>query len=117
MKPSQEKIMGFYQNLDKLFCTIAAADNVLEEVNFNVLKEIVKKKWTKVATVDDDFHSDAAYQIETCFDSLNNEGFSDNETCFTEFIDFKEEHPSLFTKDIGSLIIKKASQIATSLLI
>jgi hypothetical protein len=114
MKPSQETIMSFYQNLGKLFYAIAAADNVVEEVEFNVLKETVKNKWTKVDPIDDDFHSDAAYQIETVFDWLNNEGFSDSETCFTEFIDFKKEHPSLFTKDIRSLIIKTASKIATS---
>jgi hypothetical protein len=114
MKPSQETIIAFYQNLGKLFYAIAAADNVVDEVEFNVLKETVKNKWTKVDPVDDDFHSDAAYQIETVFDWLNNEGFSDSETCFTEFIDFKEEHPSLFTKDIRGLIIKTASKIATS---
>jgi hypothetical protein len=114
MKPSQKTIMGFYQNLGKLFYAIAAADNVVEEVEFNVLKETVKNKWTTVDPVDDDFHSDAAYQIETVFDWLNHEGFSDSETCFREFIDFKEEHPSLFTKDIRSLIIKTASKIASS---
>ena len=60
-----------------MFYAIAAADNVVEEVEFNVLKETVKNKWTKVDPVDDDFHSDVAYQIETVFDWLNNEGFSE----------------------------------------
>jgi hypothetical protein len=114
MRPSQKTIMSFYQNLGKLFYAIAAADTIVEEAEFNVLKETVKNKWTKVDPIDDDFHSDAAYQIETVFDWLNNEGFSDSETCFTEFIDFKKQHPSLFTKDIRSLIIKTASKIATS---
>ncbi|QVY64459.1 hypothetical protein [Polaribacter sp. Q13] len=114
MKPSQNTIISFYENLGKLFFAIAAADNVVEEVEFNVLKEIVKKKWTKVDPVDDDFHSDAAYQIETVFDWLNNESFLNSETCYNEFIDFKKEHPSLFTKDINSLIMKTASKIAAS---
>ncbi|MCL7762111.1 hypothetical protein MPF19_01700 [Polaribacter sp. Z014] len=114
MKPSQNTIISFYENLGKLFFAIAAADNVVEEVEFNVLKEIVKKKWTKVDPVDDDFHSDAAYQIETVFDWLNNESFLNSETCYNEFIDFKKEHPSLFTKEINSLILKTASKIAAS---
>ncbi|MDN3618289.1 hypothetical protein QWY81_02330 [Polaribacter undariae] len=114
MKPSQNTIISFYENLGKLFFAIAAADNIVEEVEFNVLKKIVKDKWTKVDPVDDDFHSDAAYQIETVFDWLNIESFSNSETCYNEFIDFKKEHPSLFTKEIKSLIIKTATKIAAS---
>ena len=114
MKPSQNTIISFYENLGKLFYAIAAADNVVEEVEFNVLKEIVKNKWTKVDPVDDDYHSDAAYQIETVFDWLNNEGFSNSETCYNEFLEFKKEHPSLFTKKIKSLILETAAKIAAS---
>ena len=114
MKPSQNTIISFYENLGKLFYAIAAADTIVEEVEFNVLKETVKNKWTKVDPVDDDFHSDAAYQIETVFDWLNNEGFSDSETCYNAFVEFKQEHPSLFTEDIKRLIIKTATKIAES---
>ena len=114
MKPSQNTIISFYESLGKLFYAIAAADNVVEEVEFNVLKETVKNKWTKIDPVDDDFHSDAAYQIETVFDWLNNEGFSNSETCYNEFLEFKKEHPSLFTKNIKSLILKTATKIAAS---
>jgi hypothetical protein len=114
MKPSQNTIISFYESLGKLFYAIAAADNVVEEVEFNVLKETVKNKWTKIDPVDDDFHSDAAYQIETVFDWLNNEGFSNSETCYNEFLEFKKEHPSLFTKNIKSLILKTAAKIAAS---
>ena len=95
MKPSQETIMDFYQNLGKLFYAIAAADNHVDEAEFNALKETVKNEWTKVDPVDDDFHTDAAYQIETVFDWLNNEGFSDSKTCYTEFLDFKKMNGSL----------------------
>ncbi|PWG05977.1 hypothetical protein [Polaribacter aquimarinus] len=114
MKPSQQTMISFYENLGKLFYAIAAADNIVEESEFNALKEVVKSKWTKVDAVDDDFHSDAAYQIETVFDWMNNEGFSDSKTCYNEFLDFKNEHPSLFTKEINSLIIKTAGKIAAS---
>jgi hypothetical protein len=114
MKHSQKTIISFYESLGKLFYAIAAADNIVEEIEFNVLKETVKNKWTKIDPVDDDFHSDAAYQIETVFDWLNNEGFSNSETCYNEFLEFKKEHPSLFTKNIKSLILKTATKIAAS---
>ncbi len=114
MKPSQNTTISFYENLGKLFYAIAAADDIVEEIEFNVLKETVKNKWTKIDTVDDNFHSDAAYKIETVFDWLNNEGFSNSETCYTEFIEFKKEHPSLFTEDIKNLILKTATKIAAS---
>lgn len=114
MRPSQDIIIAFYQNLGKLFYAIAAADKHVEEVEYTVLKEIVKTKWTKIDPVDDDFHTDAAYQIETVFDWLNNESFSDSETCYTEFLDFKKEHPSLFTEEIKSLILNTTNKIASS---
>ena len=114
MKPSQNTIISFYENLGKLFYAIAAADDIVEEIEFNVLKETVKNKWTKIDTVNDNFHSDAAYQIETVFDWLNNEGFSNSETCYREFLEFRKEHPSLYTKDINNLIIKTATKIAAS---
>ncbi|ARV15831.1 hypothetical protein [Polaribacter sp. SA4-12] len=114
MKPSQNTVISFYENLGKLFYAVAAADNVVEEIEFNVLKEIVKNKWTKIDSIDDDFHSDAAYKIETVFDWLNNEGFSNSETCYNEFLEFKNEHPSLFTKSIKSLILQTATKIAAS---
>ena len=114
MKPSQNTIISFYESLGKLFYAIAAADNVVEEIEFNVLKETVKNKWTKIDPIDDDFHSNSAYQIETVFDRLNNEGFSNSETCFNQFLEFKKEHPSLFTEEIKSLILKTAAKIAAS---
>ncbi|MDO6741379.1 MULTISPECIES: hypothetical protein [Polaribacter] len=114
MKPAKNTIISFYENLGKLFYAIAAADNVVEEIEFKALKKIVKNKWTKVDAVNDDYHSDAAYQIETVFDWLNNEGFFDSNSCYQEFLDFKNEHPSLFTESIKSLILKTALKIANS---
>ncbi|WP_298878093.1 hypothetical protein [uncultured Polaribacter sp.] len=100
MKHSKKTIIDFYENLGKLFYAIAAADNIVEEIEFKVLKDTVKHKWTKVDPVNDDFQTDAAYQIETVFDWLNSEGFSNSKSCYNEFLEFKNAHPSLFTNDI-----------------
>ena len=54
----------FYQNLGKLFYAIAAVDKNAREEEYNKLKEIVKSEWLAVDEIEDDFHTDAAYQIE-----------------------------------------------------
>ena len=114
MKPSQATIIAFYQTLGKLFYAIADADKLVREEELNVLKEIVKNEWTKIDAVGDDFHSDAAFQIEIVFDWLNSQENFDSTNCFKEFIDFKKEHPSLFTNEIKELIIQTSNKIASS---
>lgn len=114
MKPSQDTIIAFYQNLGNLFYAIAAADNKVREAEVSVLKEIVKKKWTKIDAVEDDFHTDAAFQIEIVFDWLNTQEKFSSTACYNEFIDFEKEHPSLFTSAIKELILETAHKIASS---
>lgn len=109
MKPSKNTNILFYQNLGKLFYAVAAADKIIKEEEINALKEIVKKQWLDI----DDFNSDTAYQIEIVFDWLNVEKLT-SKKCFDDFIDFKNEHPSVFTKEVIDLIYKTTRAIASS---
>ncbi|WP_347173819.1 hypothetical protein [Polaribacter uvawellassae] len=113
MKPSQDTLLAFYQSLGKLFYAIAASDKHVEEIEFKVLKETVINKWTKIDLINDDFYSDAAFQIEIVFDWLYNT-LPKAETCFDAFLDFKTEHPSLFTPKIKELILETSNKIAAS---
>jgi len=113
MKTQKRVSLDFYQNLGKLFYAIAAADKKVHQVESNKLKEFVKKQWLEVDTLEDAYHTDAAYQIEIVFDWLNNNEFK-ADTCFEDFISYKKEHPSLFTKEIKKLIMKTANAIAAS---
>jgi hypothetical protein len=104
----------FYQELGKLFFAIAASDNDVRTAEINKLHEIVKSKWLPVDKTEDEFHTDAAYQIGIIFDWLNNQDDLNAEACFNDFIDFKNDQSHFFTEPIKKLIIKTANEIADS---
>jgi uncharacterized tellurite resistance protein B-like protein len=62
--------LEIYQNLGKLFYAVAIADGTIHIKEIDKLKEIVREEWIHVDRIEDSFHSDAAYQIETVFDWL-----------------------------------------------
>lgn len=107
-------ILKFYQNLGKLFYAIAAADKKVQQIEFNTLKELVKKHWLNTNAVEDAYQNEAACQIEIVFDRLNKEDNLDAQACYQAFVDYKNEHPRLFTKTIKKSIMKTASKIAAS---
>jgi len=106
----------FYQNLGKLFYAIAAVDKNVREEEYDKLKEIVKTEWLAVDKIEDDFHTDAAYQIEIVFDWLYKEEKLDAKMWFDDFIAYKVEQPHLFPKVIKQLILKTANAVAASFL-
>lgn len=114
MENTERFSVQFYQKLGKLFYAIAAADNVVRKEEHKKLKAIVKSEWMAVDDFEDDFHTDAAYQIEVVFDWLTNEEKLHALTWFDDFIDFKEEHPQLFNEQIKKLILKTGNAIAAS---
>ena len=104
----------FYQNLGKLFYAVAAADKNVRDEEYDQLKEIVKSEWLAVDDIEDDFHTDAAYQIEMVFDWLYKEDKMDAKIWFDDFIAYKDEQPHFFTKAIKQLILKTANSVAAS---
>ena len=106
--------LKFYQNLGRLFYAIAAADRQVQDVEFDKLKELVKKQWLEVDIIEDTYNTDAAYQIEFIFDWLNEEENLDATACYSTFINYKNEQPHLFTVNIKKLILKTAHAIASS---
>lgn len=104
----------FYQELGKLFFAIAAADNDVRTAEIIKLHDIVKNKWLPIDETEDDFHTDAAYQIEVVFDWLNNQDELNVEACFNDFVNFKNNQKHFFTEPIKKLIIKTAHEIANS---
>lgn len=104
----------FYQNLGKLFYAIAVADKNVREEEYDKLKEIVKSEWLAVDEIEDDFHTDAAYQIEIVFDWLYKEEKMNSKIWFEDFINYKIEQPHLFSNEIKHLILKTANAVAAS---
>ena len=113
MLPSEKIGNEFYQNLGKLFYAVAMADKTVHPMEIEKLKSAVKKHWLTVDMVEDEFGTDAAYQIEIVFDWLQQEE-KKSDTYFREFIDFYEEHPSRFSNTIKLLIYRTADAIASS---
>ena len=103
----------FYQNIAKLFYAIAAADKIIKPIEFDTLKDFIKREWVSVEDTEDDYKTDAAYQIEIVFDWLTTQEL-DADACFNDFIEYKNEHKYFFTDDLNALILKTAGAIATS---
>jgi hypothetical protein len=114
MRTKQKMPLKFYQNLGKLFYAIAASDKKVRQSEFNKLKDIVKTQWLDLDSTRDDYDEDAAYQIEIIFDWLNSQENLDAQTCYNEFINYKNEQRHLFSDNIITLIIKTGHAIAAS---
>lgn len=111
---NSEKIGNeFYQNLGKLFYAVAMADNNVRPVEIKRLRKYVRQHWLDIDEIEDEFHTDAAYQIEIVFDWLNGEE-KDGEEYFKEFKEFYKEHPEKFTEPIKKLVVETAESIAKS---
>ncbi|WP_149277012.1 hypothetical protein [Pareuzebyella sediminis] len=113
MDPSEKVGNELYQNLGKLFYAIAIADRKVKIKEVEKLRQDVRKYWLDVDAIEDEFGSDAAYQIEIVFDWLNKEE-NEGGYYFDEFKDFYREHPSKFDSTIKQLIWRTANDIADS---
>ncbi|MEN3322152.1 hypothetical protein VP395_00300 [Mariniflexile soesokkakense] len=105
--------LKFYQNIGKLFYALAGADKVVHPNEFNTFKEFVSREWLSVDDTEDEYKTDAAYQMEIVFDWLASKKLNAN-TCFKEFIAYKNEHKYFFTSDMNTLILKTAVLITSA---
>lgn len=112
MKTKKKMTLKFYQNLGKLFYAVAATDGNVRPIEIEKLKAFVKKYWLDIDDIEDVFGIDAAYQIEVVFDWLNYDEEMDVNTCYTDFVSYKNEQNHLFTEEVKKLILKTSSAIA-----
>ncbi len=104
-------MVRFYQQLGKIFYSIAAVDNTVRPEEIAELKKIIQREWIPLESSFDQFGSDSAYQIEIVFDWLT-ENQWDYDQIIPDFKIFREEHERLFTPEINALILKTAEAIA-----
>ena len=112
MATKKKMTLKFYQNLGKLFYAIAASDGSVREAEFEKLKILIKEQWLAIDAIEDVFGTDAAYQIEVVFDWLNRDEEFDSESCYDDFVSYKNSQSHLFTEEVKRLILKTASSIA-----
>ena len=113
MKPSRQTMIHFYQQLGKLFFSVASVDKTVREEEIAQLKEIVKKEWLPLENSLSEFGDDAAYQIEIVFDWLVENDWNMGRIV-PDFEIFKKEHTHLFTSQVNDLILKTAKAITNS---
>jgi hypothetical protein len=113
MESSNRPQLLYYQKMGELFYAIAAADNVVREAEYQALKNLVTLDWKRMDSSKDPFHSDAVSQIEVVFDWFDYEQLDAND-CFDSFVNYKNNHPDLFTKERNKLIWRTANAIATA---
>lgn len=101
----------FYQKLGELFYAIAAADNVVRDVEYKALKKLISEQWKNLDAYKDSFNTNAAYQMEVVFDWFDYEQLDAND-CFDSFADYKKDQPQLFTSERKKLIWETANAIA-----
>jgi hypothetical protein len=113
MKPSRQTMIYFYQQLGKLFFSVASVDKTVREEEIAQLKEIVAKEWLPLENSLNEFGDDAGYQIEIVFDWLVENDWNIG-PIIPDFEIFKKEHPHLFTSQVNDLILKTAKAITNS---
>ncbi|MBV1924074.1 MAG: hypothetical protein KUG68_08610 [Flavobacteriaceae bacterium] len=109
----QKEEISFYQSLGKLFYAIAASDKIVRVAEYDALRKIVTKAWKPLDDFEDEFHTDAALQIEIVFDWLDYKSLKAID-CFKEFASFKKENEYLFSSKRKNLIWETANAIANS---
>jgi hypothetical protein len=113
MLNSRKVGIGLYENLGKLFYAVAIADGTVKVKEIDKLKEIIRKSWLDLDAVEDRYHTDEAYQIETVFDWALEYQMTGKQS-FEDFADFYMEHRELFSDPIKKLIRETANGIAHS---
>lgn len=115
MKRSYSNSVGklFYQKVGRLFFAVAMADGFVHTKEIIKLKTLIREKWLPLDDIEDEYGTDAAFQIEIVFDwLLENEKRSDE--CFEDFAEFYKQNETVFTKKIKVLIYATADSVANS---
>lgn len=103
----------FYQNLGRLFYSIAAADGVVRKEEVDSLKDIVKEEWLNQDEYTDEFGTDSAFQIEIIFDWLD-ANKPNPQNAFETFSEFFTAHKELFNNQVKAKILNASKNIAAA---
>lgn len=114
MAESKKKLGNeLYQNLGKLFYAVAMADHSVHMKEMEKLNEVVRDNWLDVDDIEDEYGSDAAFQIISVFDRLL-EYEKDSDAVYEEFEAFYMDHKKWFTPEIKNLAMSTSRAIAAS---
>lgn len=103
----------FYQHLAKLFYAIAYADKKLNKVEVEIMKKEISLWSMNYENIETHEEINMKHHITSTFEMLSIEE-KHAQKCFDDFIMFKQNHESLFTKSTKNAILKIAGKIASS---
>ncbi|QNJ99070.1 hypothetical protein [Constantimarinum furrinae] len=109
-KVSQTELL-FYQKLGELFYAIAASDNVVRRSEYIELTRFVEEEWKAKDDFEDQFGTDAAYQISIVFEWFDYESMEADD-CFESFSEYYKDHKNLFSEERKILILNTVQEIA-----
>ena len=113
MKASTHTWETFYRKLAHLFYSVAASHRDITREELNALHEEVNKIWVPLESSQDNFGTDAAYQIEFAFDWIMDNAVK-SDKAFQVFEDYYKENPELFGEDITQRIYATTDHIASA---
>nr|WP_321413428.1 hypothetical protein [uncultured Allomuricauda sp.] len=113
LQSDKQNVNELYQNLGKLFYAIAMADHSVHMKEMEKLNEVVKDHWLEVDDIEDEYGTDAAFQIISVFDWLL-EYQKESDEVYEEFETFYTDKSVLFTQPIKDLAMSTARAIAAA---
>ncbi|WP_298423359.1 hypothetical protein [uncultured Kordia sp.] len=113
MDVTKQTAAVFYQHLGKLFYAIASADKKIKKEEFEAMKKAISLLSLRENLHITNTSTDIEHYISTTFKILYFDNVS-AETCFDDFVTFKNKHEALFTESIKNTILKIAGKIACS---
>ena len=96
--------VDLYKNIGKLFYALGKVDGTLTLEEYRELNENLDRYWRHI-------NPESITSITHTFNELYL-GNAEASICFEEFISFYKTHPDLFTKELKSLILKTANDVA-----
>lgn len=110
----QNKRLEFYEHIGILYYAIASADNTVRTEELTAVKNLVEKYWLPFeAEIHESNSKESVYILDT-FKKLQTSKVWNSDDCYTRFINYKEQHVTLFTNSVRALLLKTASKIADS---
>ena len=94
----------FLKHIASLFYAVAKADKTLSYEEYVVFSKTLDKHWTFLG-------NSKIELIRKEFNALQKENIA-SQVCFNNFVMFLHKHPQSFTKDLKTLILKSANEIA-----
>jgi len=113
LETEKKQVNELYQNLGKLFYAMAMADHSVHMKEMEKLNEVVRDHWLEVDDIEDEYGTDAAFQIISVFDWLLEYG-KESEEIYEEFEAFYTDNKLLFTTQIKSLAMSTSRAIAAA---